>query len=101
MQQAVSYYRSGTRRASDCNGRCASDWFGLGTQNAHPIPSIIIRKGAPEMFSYFARRNRGRRDSMRGTFGGDVRILYEDSYCEGAELRQPFSYFDFFLLRKE
>ena len=37
--------------------------------SAYPIHSTI-RKHAPEMFSYFARRNRGHRESIRGTFGG-------------------------------
>ena len=61
------------------------------------IPSIL-RNHAPELFSHFATRKLGHRDSVRGTLGGYLMLSYEDSYCERAKPRRPFSRFRICLL---
>ena len=55
--------------------------------------SLDNKKTGAEQVSYFAIRNRGHWDSIRGTFGGYLRILDMDSYCEGTNLRRIFLFF--------
>ena len=54
-----------------------------------------------QRFLILLEENRGHRDNIWGTFGGYLRILHEEPYCEGTNLRRPVSYFRIFLVSRE